>query len=100
MIRRPPRSTLFPYTTLFRSDGVAHVVVEMATNGLLQLLEKAGTTTERTLLSGNTQQFPSQFVMEPIIATEIAEYLHLGLPEDQVVVQRTSRICATCNILV
>src|SRR5436305_3080975 len=24
MIRRPPRSTLFPYTTLFRSEGVAH----------------------------------------------------------------------------
>src|SRR3712207_7098311 len=23
MIRRPPRSTLFPYTTLFRSPGVA-----------------------------------------------------------------------------
>src|SRR5256886_16675200 len=23
MIRRPPRSTLFPYTTLFRSSGVA-----------------------------------------------------------------------------
>src|SRR5256885_6627579 len=22
MIRRPPRSTLFPYTTLFRSDGI------------------------------------------------------------------------------
>src|SRR3712207_7635459 len=35
MIRRPPRSTLFPYTTLFRStallvravDGVAHVAL-------------------------------------------------------------------------
>src|SRR2546426_7416464 len=27
MIRRPPRSTLFPYTTLFRSiEGFAHVV--------------------------------------------------------------------------
>src|SRR3712207_7316030 len=25
MIRRPPRSTLFPYTTLFRSCGVACV---------------------------------------------------------------------------
>src|SRR5438309_3115740 len=25
MIRRPPRSTLFPYTTLFRSDVVAGV---------------------------------------------------------------------------
>src|SRR3712207_7131337 len=24
MIRRPPRSTLFPYTTLFRSDGRAN----------------------------------------------------------------------------
>src|SRR5438477_3217974 len=30
MIRRPPRSTLFPYTTLFRSlpdvEGVAHIL--------------------------------------------------------------------------
>src|SRR2546427_2972616 len=26
MIRRPPRSTLFPYTTLFRSDGIRMVV--------------------------------------------------------------------------
>src|SRR2546425_356444 len=24
MIRRPPRSTLFPYTTLFRSGGALH----------------------------------------------------------------------------
>src|SRR3712207_7141504 len=30
MIRRPPRSTLFPYTTLFRSDGLdARVHVEL-----------------------------------------------------------------------
>src|SRR2546430_12352005 len=31
MIRRPPRSTLFPYTTLFRSEGVVlreHVAVD------------------------------------------------------------------------
>src|SRR5688572_32366603 len=28
MIRRPPRSTLFPYTTLFRSTGVPYVVVK------------------------------------------------------------------------
>src|SRR5260370_24389774 len=26
MIRRPPRSTLFPYTTLFRSEAFAHIV--------------------------------------------------------------------------
>src|SRR2546422_7869286 len=30
MIRRPPRSTLFPYTTLFRSSGSAHIL--QATN--------------------------------------------------------------------
>src|SRR3712207_9432352 len=28
MIRRPPRSTLFPYTTLFRSPVVQHPAVE------------------------------------------------------------------------
>src|SRR5215471_12576349 len=28
MIRRPPRSTLFPYTTLFRSDGVLRIEVD------------------------------------------------------------------------
>src|SRR3712207_8942336 len=32
MIRRPPRSTLFPYTTLFRSMGVRGVV-PFGTNG-------------------------------------------------------------------
>src|SRR3712207_7215288 len=30
MIRRPPRSTLFPYTTLFRSCAVSYGVVERA----------------------------------------------------------------------
>src|SRR2546427_2014311 len=29
MIRRPPRSTLFPYTTLFRSPEIAELPVEM-----------------------------------------------------------------------
>src|SRR2546422_6261851 len=36
MIRRPPRSTLFPYTTLFRSDLVLVAVVGIA--GLLPTL--------------------------------------------------------------
>src|SRR3712207_7479384 len=29
MIRRPPRSTLFPYTTLFRSPGVGSLLLEV-----------------------------------------------------------------------
>src|SRR5256885_12220835 len=28
MIRRPPRSTLFPYTTLFRSTGPHHAAIK------------------------------------------------------------------------
>src|SRR2546427_7073136 len=47
MIRRPPRSTLFPYTTLFRSDAgrgnaLAHVLVDAAARGIaLQQLAPA-----------------------------------------------------------
>src|SRR3989441_8162641 len=32
MIRRPPRSTLFPYTTLFRSEGMARVASRARTS--------------------------------------------------------------------
>src|SRR3712207_8274134 len=35
MIRRPPRSTLFPYTTLFRSGGYLDVGVHPATGAAL-----------------------------------------------------------------
>src|SRR2546430_8930368 len=31
MIRRPPRSTLFPYTTLFRSTGGCHRLCSLGT---------------------------------------------------------------------
>src|SRR3712207_8178665 len=40
MIRRPPRSTLFPYTTLFRSDRVLV--------GQRQLLEQEGRRHQRS----------------------------------------------------
>src|SRR3989449_8051435 len=35
MIRRPPRSTLFPYTTLFRSARVERVRHDLGEDGLL-----------------------------------------------------------------
>src|SRR5258705_3012845 len=45
MIRRPPRSTLFPYTTLFRSrplaDGIGpflrHMILPAVSLGLIQM---------------------------------------------------------------
>src|SRR3712207_8626589 len=38
MIRRPPRSTLFPYTTLFRSGLLATLVVSMLASGVLNAM--------------------------------------------------------------
>src|SRR3712207_8038422 len=34
MIRRPPRSTLFPYTTLFRSCAFAHILADQVLQGI------------------------------------------------------------------
>src|SRR3712207_8947160 len=39
MIRRPPRSTLFPYTTLFRSHLLGHV--EVGDHAVLQRADSA-----------------------------------------------------------
>src|SRR5258708_29657414 len=40
MIRRPPRSTLFPYTTLFRSTRV--IYVETPSNPLMKITDLTG----------------------------------------------------------
>src|SRR5260370_13713311 len=45
MIRRPPRSTLFPYTTLFRSAGAARD--QRQTLAVVQQLLVAGDAPER-----------------------------------------------------
>src|SRR3712207_8522926 len=42
MIRRPPRSTLFPYTTLFRSPGA--VMLSTGTLNLKRFEQRAGET--------------------------------------------------------
>src|SRR2546422_4765510 len=38
MIRRPPRSTLFPYTTLFRSPPLGSAILHVLTTGVGILL--------------------------------------------------------------
>src|SRR3712207_7870103 len=44
MIRRPPRSTLFPYTTLFRSDEpVRRDVLEQESDSLLRATPRSRT---------------------------------------------------------
>src|SRR3712207_9025464 len=62
MIRRPPRSTLFPYTTLFRSDDAGRIlfvnraaerITGFARDGLLgtELVDLVASSEERTQIS-------------------------------------------------
>src|SRR3712207_7294344 len=48
MIRRPPRSTLFPYTTLFRSRADDGIVVYVNGQEVLRRNIDAGTVTHTT----------------------------------------------------
>src|SRR2546428_6788418 len=48
MIRRPPRSTLFPYTTLFRSPSIRISVVGAETNGNAAISLSAACTLRST----------------------------------------------------
>src|SRR3712207_8684955 len=51
MIRRPPRSTLFPYTTLFRSGGNDVIALDEA-NGALPKANLFGGIDDDTLTGG------------------------------------------------
>src|SRR2546430_9923622 len=58
MIRRPPRSTLFPYTTLFRSEGV-----RLLTDVLAGDLEIVCARSVREALQRLTAHGPFQYVV-------------------------------------
>src|SRR2546429_7170977 len=46
MIRRPPRSTLFPYTTLFRSSGTSSSIAVTSFCPVIAVLRTAGYRSE------------------------------------------------------
>src|SRR3712207_8637066 len=58
MIRRPPRSTLFPYTTLFRSDTTVADLINLVTSGyrLNDPVPAAGTAALETPVSAPSQR--------------------------------------------
>src|SRR3712207_7660866 len=58
MIRRPPRSTLFPYTTLFRSEAV----LERGLDGRVERVEPE----QRQRLRGS--EAPSRGGVRPVVA--------------------------------
>src|SRR3712207_9106875 len=52
MIRRPPKSTLFPYTTLFRSQGY-HLMMVPFLHGVAELREKVALYHEALRAAGH-----------------------------------------------
>src|SRR5438105_12169102 len=63
MIRRPPRSTLFPYTTLFRSRNVrrqAHREGQRAARGLQRALDRFQGTLQTTRSEEHTSELQSR----------------------------------------
>src|SRR3712207_7216747 len=55
MIRRPPRSTLFPYTTLFRSDNGIMFNYEGKTSGIKNFMTE-------TFLANNWVKAPKELI--------------------------------------
>src|SRR3712207_2769884 len=107
MIRRPPRSTLFPCTTLFRSSGEgrykvyivdeAHMLTREAWNALLKVLEEPPprvvfvfATTEPQKIAQTAAPVLSRlqrFDLKRIGAAEVRERLAAVLAEEGVVAE-------------
>src|SRR3712207_7379470 len=69
MIRRPPRSTLFPYTTLFRSDAVGR-----------QHHRQSTVDGAQAVADGRVRYPPPQFADEALLAVgEVALVAALGI---------------------
>src|SRR3712207_8684421 len=64
MIRRPPRSTLFPYTTLFRSDWVGQPYVAV-TKGSVRVAGALDRGISISSVFGTLIQGPVQFSESP-----------------------------------
>src|SRR5256885_8247795 len=98
MIRRPPRSTLFPYTTLFRSSSSVLTV-----NGLVGLVELGSTvfSPQTLMMSGawprseehtSELQSPCNLVCRLLLEKKKnQDYRGVGCPE-------VSRTCGWCYV--
>src|SRR3989449_9625881 len=80
MIRRPPRSTLFPYTTLFRSDRfrrgrLVHELEHTLAAGLVAVVEE--------LAPGGPRVLPDFLVRQALLKPHVRRPhdVHVGLDE-------------------
>src|SRR5471030_1033911 len=74
MIRRPPRSTLFPYTTLFRSD-----VGYLDDEGFLYLTDRKS----YMIISGGVNIYPQETEDVLITHADVADVAVFGVPNEE-----------------
>src|SRR3712207_7113733 len=80
MIRRPPRSTLFPYTTLFRSSG--HVQVD-----------GAGVSKSDRVLPGALLEVTIPTLADPLeVVPEIVEGIKIVHDDEAIVDRKSTRL--------
>src|SRR3989475_9439239 len=87
MIRRPPRSTLFPYTTLFRSEGIARAVaVDRIELGFVDILPCEGCL-DHPLLGPREELFRRREIvgateptrsLQPVVDDAVAQGVQVG----------------------
>src|SRR3712207_8483194 len=92
MIRRPPRSTLFPYTTLFRSPVLGSVGMIPAERGYLEMLREI------------TQQLRILLVFDEVISFRVAyggaqEYYGVSPRSEEHTSELQSRQYLVCRLL-
>src|SRR3989441_12293920 len=80
MIRRPPRSTLFPYTTLFRSVLVARVAAAMGDRAIQDKAEAAIVARGEALLDRWISLILGQLVLLALGAVVLGRLLTRRLP--------------------
>src|SRR2546430_12586504 len=102
MIRRPPRSTLFPYTTLFRSPDVYAVGADV--RGAVHRLHR-GVGEERQLVHGielrrseeHTSELQSQSNLVCRLLLEKKKKNIIELHEQSRVIYHTMRTICSCQ---
>src|SRR2546429_9472925 len=79
MIRRPPRSTLFPYTTLFRSSAISAspgAAINTGTEGATIRVDPGGTVTASFGLACHGQGHET--TLAQVVAEELGARLEAG----------------------
>src|SRR2546421_7227918 len=88
MIRRPPRSTLFPYTTLFRSHNIlfdSQGQPHLTDFGLAKLLERdTGLTVSEAVMGSPAYMAPEQAAGQARHLTTDRKSTRLNSSHDQI----------------